>query len=237
MTLPSSERTVRWIWPVPWQMSQVAGEVPGCAARAVAGLAEHGRVDLEVAVRAEDDVLEVDLDAQQGVLAPLGRDFGPGAAALPPPKKVSKMSPKPPKPPPRRRRTWPGAEVVAPGAGGVAEHVVGVGDVLEPLGGIRARVHVGVQLAGEPSVGPLDLVGRCVALDAQHFVMVSHQGLFRRYAVVVGVWSGEPDGGQSLARGASRGTGRRRAPRRCCWSSPFASARARPAGDLAPAAL
>ena len=29
MTLPSNERTARWIWPVPRQMSQVMGEVPG----------------------------------------------------------------------------------------------------------------------------------------------------------------------------------------------------------------
>ena len=29
MTLPRSERTERWIDPVPWQMSQVTGDVPG----------------------------------------------------------------------------------------------------------------------------------------------------------------------------------------------------------------
>ena len=29
MTLPRMERMGRWIWPLPWQTSQVVGEVPG----------------------------------------------------------------------------------------------------------------------------------------------------------------------------------------------------------------
>ena len=41
---------------------------------------------------------------------------------------------------------------------GVGEHVVGLGDVLEALLRARVLVHVGVVLAGELSVGALDLV-------------------------------------------------------------------------------
>ena len=60
---------MRWIWPEPWQMSQVGDGGARARARAVADVAEHRRVDLDVAVRAEDDVVEVDLDAQERVLA------------------------------------------------------------------------------------------------------------------------------------------------------------------------
>ena len=57
----------------PGAVADVAGLRAGarCAARAVAGLAQHGRVDLDVALDAEDDVFEVDLEAQQGVLPTL----------------------------------------------------------------------------------------------------------------------------------------------------------------------
>ena len=114
-------------------MSQVTGRRAGRAARALAGLAQHGRVDLEVAVGAEDDLVEVDLDAQQGVLPALAARARARRAPLPPPpKNVSKMSPKPeaaaPPPPPKPALR---AEVVALALLGVAQHVVGVRDDLK----------------------------------------------------------------------------------------------------------
>jgi hypothetical protein len=60
---------------------------------------------------------------------------------------------------------------------GVGEDVVGVRDGLEPFGGLRARVHVGVQLTGELAVRLLDLFGGGVARDTQCFVMVSQKWL------------------------------------------------------------
>ena len=56
---------------------------------------------------------------------------------------------------------------------GIAEHVVGLGDLLEALLGLRvARVLVGVVLARELAVGLLDVVGRRLALDAEHLVVI-----------------------------------------------------------------
>ena len=54
----------------------------------------------------------------------------------------------------------------------VGEHLVGVRDLLEPLLRLRVRVDVRVQLAGEPAVGPLDLVRRRVAAHAEDGVVV-----------------------------------------------------------------
>ena len=74
---------MRWIWPVPWQMSQVTGHGAGLAARAVAGLAQHGGVDLEVALGAEDDLVEVDLHPDQSVLPALLAGAGARGAVSP----------------------------------------------------------------------------------------------------------------------------------------------------------
>ena len=59
--------------------------------------------------------------------------------------------PKPPAP----RAVGVGAEVVGLPLLGVGEHVVGLGDLLELLLGLRARVDVRVQLAGQLAVGLL----------------------------------------------------------------------------------
>ena len=56
---------------------------------------------------------------------------------------------------------------------GVAEDVVRLGDLLEALLGLLvAGVLVGVVLARELAVRLLDLVGRGLALDAEHLVVV-----------------------------------------------------------------
>ena len=62
----------------------------GRAARAVAGLAQDRGVDLDLALGAEDDLVEVDLDAQQRVLAALPARARSGRAALRPPRRTSR---------------------------------------------------------------------------------------------------------------------------------------------------
>jgi hypothetical protein len=66
--------------------------------------------------------------------------------------------------------------VVAATQLGIRQHVVGLGDVLEPLLGLGVLVDVGVVLARQPAVGPLD-VGRVgIAGDSEDLVEVlGHQ--------------------------------------------------------------
>ena len=120
----------------------------------------------------------------------VGHDLEVGAARRPrrprrppppnglPPKKASNMSPRPPNPPNGSARRPPfdalGAErVVATALLGVGQHLVGVGDLLEPGLGLGVAVPgVGVELAGEPAEGALDLVRRGGAGDAEQLVVV-----------------------------------------------------------------
>src|SRR5690606_28212429 len=55
---------------------------PRRAARALARRAQHRRVDLELVLRTEHDLVEVDLDAQQRILPPLGARPGARRACL-----------------------------------------------------------------------------------------------------------------------------------------------------------
>ena len=155
-------------------MSQVTGEVPG-------GQHEPWQVSHSIAVSTsmsrcvpKIDLVEVDLDADERVLAALAARPRAAASAAAAPKNVSKMSPNPPKSPAPPNPAWPPPRSYCWRCFGVAQHVVGVGDLLEALGCLGARVHVGVQLAGEPTVRLLDLVGGRVACDAEHLVMVGH---------------------------------------------------------------
>src|SRR6266540_2460176 len=60
----------------------------------------------------------------------------------------------------------------------VAEHAVGLGDLLEALLSVRvAGVEVRVVLARQLAVGALDLLGRGIAADAEHGVVVGHPAL------------------------------------------------------------
>src|SRR5690606_38546116 len=117
------------------------------AARALARFAQHSRVDLDLVLRAEDHLVEVDLDAQQRILTPLGagtrsrsataaeeavEDVADAAIAA--------------------AEAALAAHVVAFALLGVAQHVVGVRDVLDPLSGILGRVHIRVQLARQATV-------------------------------------------------------------------------------------
>ncbi len=58
---------------------------------------------------------------------------------------------------------------------GVAEHLVGLGDLLETLLGDRVtRVGVGVQLARLLAIRLLDLVGSCGSRDTEQLVVIGH---------------------------------------------------------------
>ena len=103
---------------------------------------------------------------------------GPRGAA-PPPKKASirSLNGKPGRAEPASARAAAlrvrvGAEVVHLALLRVREHLVGLGDFLEALLQLRIRIHVRVQLAGEPPVGLLDLVRARIAADAENPVVV-----------------------------------------------------------------
>ena len=106
----------------------------------------------------------------------------PGPAGGPPipapPKKASKRSPSPPPPkksPPASGIDTFGPEAVVAGATlGVAQHLVGLRDLLEPRFGLRVTAGaVWVQLAGPAAVSALDLLVVGAAADAEQGVVVS----------------------------------------------------------------
>ena len=120
---------------------------------------------------AEDDIRQIDLDAQQRVLAALATRLGPAARAAAAEE--------------RREDVLEAAEALASAEGAglrpevvllallrIGQHVVRVRHRLEALGGLRARIHIRVELAREAAVRLLDLIGGGVALDAEDFVMV-----------------------------------------------------------------
>ena len=118
--------------------------------------AGHRGVDGEVLLRAEDGVAEVDVEPDQGVLAARGAaSAGRARPRRPaPPKKASMMSlnEKPWPKPAGARAVGVGAVVVGLLLVRVGQHVVGLGELLELLLGLRARVDVGV-VAGGPTCG------------------------------------------------------------------------------------
>jgi hypothetical protein len=81
-------------------LAGVAGRRVGArgGAAAVAGRADDGRLERELAVGAEGRLGQVALDAQQRVGALAHAAAGRAAAPAAPPKKASMMSPRPPKP-------------------------------------------------------------------------------------------------------------------------------------------
>ena len=119
--------------------ADVAGDGSGAwlTAGALAGLAHDRGVDLDVTVGAEDDVLEVHLDAQQRVLAALLAGSRAAAAltaaaeeGLEDVAEACEAAVEP------AHTAAAAAVVVVLALTGVAQHVVGVGDVLEPLSGV-----------------------------------------------------------------------------------------------------
>src|SRR5690606_12327239 len=126
------------------------------AARALAGLAQHRGVHLDVALRAEDDLVEIDFDAKECVLAALGPGPWPLTAGGRAEEALEQVAEPEGRAAPAERVGC--AEVVLLPLVRVAEHVVRVGHELEPLGRFRARVHVGVELPRETPVRLLDVL-------------------------------------------------------------------------------
>ena len=150
-----------------------------------AGLAEDRGLDDDLAPRAERRFLEGQRDLQQRVGAGPDRLRRPRPPLIgpPPPKKASNTSPKPPNPP----NGLPAAAPPPPPAwlsgspprstmrrfSGSRQHLVGRGDVLEPVLRRRVGVDVRVQLAGQLAVRALELLRRRVLLDAEDSVVVA----------------------------------------------------------------
>ena len=147
-----------------------------------AGGADHGRVHGEFPGGTERALGEVQLDPDRRVTAALraaARAAARGAAAGRAEELVEQVVQGIE---PRAERAGPGARrargervhahVVHPALVGVGQHLVRLGDLLEPLLGLRVGVHVRVQLAGQPPVGPLDLVLGRVAADLEQRVVV-----------------------------------------------------------------
>src|SRR5204863_1730374 len=82
-----------------------------------------------------------------------------------------------------------GTEHVVPATTlGVAQGVVGEGDLLEPLLGRRIGIGVGMELTSQPPVGPLQLLVTGARLDTQKLVVVSGHR-----------WLSLPSGGRQAA--------------------------------------
>src|SRR5690606_14380692 len=106
---------------------------------------------------------EVDLDTKQSVLAaltPRPRPARPGGATEEGFEDVAE--------PAEVAESLLGSGIVLLSLLRVAEHVVRVRHELEPLCRVGAGVDIRVQLTGKPPIRTLDVIGRSVAVDAQH---------------------------------------------------------------------
>ncbi len=178
---PSSERRTWRTSPLPSHVGTPVGMRARRATAAGAALAFDGHAQVEGLARAHDDVFEGEIEERLGVVA--ARRAARAASRRPlPPKNASKRSFRPNAPASNglpaaertlRVRAFGTEHVVAATALGVAERLVRLVDLLEPLdrGGI-VGIHVGVVLARQPAERLLDLVVGRVAADAQDLVVV-----------------------------------------------------------------
>ena len=160
--------------------AHVAGAGRGARlhAGAAAGGAGHRGVDGEVLLRTEHGVAEVDVEPHQGVLAAGGARAraAPGGAGLAAEEGVHDVAER------EALAEAGGARAVGVGAVvvglllvRVGQHVVGLGELLELLLGLRARVDVGVVAPGGLAVGALDVLRGGVAGDPEVGVVVVHR--------------------------------------------------------------
>jgi hypothetical protein len=146
------------------------------------GGADDGRVHGEFPGGAERALGELQLDPDCGVAATLRsapRPAGRCAAARRAEELVEQVVQRVV---PLAERAGPGtrrargervdAHVVHPALLGIRQHLVRLGDLLEPLLRVRIGVHVRVQFPGQPPVGSLDLVLRRVPADLEQTVVV-----------------------------------------------------------------
>src|ERR1017187_9729223 len=130
-------------------------------ALAGAGRADHSGVDCQLLRGTERALRQVDVDPDTGVPAPPGPAPRPGD--------------------PRRERAGAGASGRGERVGShvihlplarVGELLIGLGDLLEPLLGLRVWIDIRMQLPGQPPVGLLDLVRTRVVSDAEDGVVI-----------------------------------------------------------------
>ena len=213
-TWPRKPRCTLCTSPRPEQVVQVAACVPGAVPAPGAGAAQDGGVDRELLGGAEHASRRA--RARSGSARRARPACGcAGRASAAPPKNASMMSPRPPKPlvpkppPPAAAGVERvAAEVDDPALLRVGQRLVGAGDLLEALLGLRVGVDVGVQVAGQPPVGALDLV--VARAPGQRPARRSSRLPSRSLSL-----SSRPAGG--------RRSGPRRAPRPCCLGSPCGS--------------
>jgi hypothetical protein len=150
---------------------------PWLAAVTLAGRASDGGLDGELLLRAEDRVVQVDLDPDEGVLAavrPRARAALGSRTSEEGVHDVAEREALPAEAGAPTRREGVDTEVVVAPFVRIGEHLVGPRHRLELFLGLGARVDIRVQLAGEPSVGTLDLLRRGGAFDAEVLVVVAH---------------------------------------------------------------
>ncbi len=154
----------------------------GRAAAALAGLAEHRGLDVEVALGPEDHLVEVELDPKQRVLPPLaaGPRAALRAAARGPEEGLEDVAEAAETAPSTTERPA-SAEVVLLTLLRIAQNVIGVRHELELVGRLLARVHIRMQLPRQPAVCALDLVGARIAIDTENFIMIGHLFLVRTF--------------------------------------------------------
>ena len=135
----------------------------GRGARALADLAEHGRVDDQLAGGAEGGLAQVELDADGRVAPSPGPRAGSARAAGRAEEGVHDVAEREARAeagrslPRARAAEGVAAQVVHLTLVGVGQHLVGLRDLLEPLLGRGVRIDVGMEFAGKPAVGLLDL--------------------------------------------------------------------------------
>ncbi len=147
------------------------------AALARAGRAHDRRVHHQLAGGAERALVEVQLDPDRGVAAaarPAARPAGgrPGAEERVHDVAEREAGPEPAGAGTAGRGERVRAQVVHLPLVRVGQHLVRLGDLLEPVLRLRVGVDVRVQLARQPPVGLLDLLRARVAADAEHGVVV-----------------------------------------------------------------
>ena len=175
--------------PRPWQTGHTAGAVPG-RAPVPRQVPQAACVATETGTCAPSTACSKDSETVVSRSRPRS---AAGLVRTPPPRPAARrvedpgqdvregaeVGPGAPPPPAAPPPNGPGAAedaaaaVVALALLGIAEDVVGLGDLLEALLGAGVLVRVRVVLARELAVGLLDLVLRGLAVDAQRLVVVT----------------------------------------------------------------
>jgi hypothetical protein len=175
---PNTLRAARRTSPLPPQVLQAAALVPFCAPVP----------SLDGALHAGGHLGQRHLDGDPDVLA--APRLGGGAPPSPAEERLEPAEPaevahedvqrlgqvhvvvlEPPAAPPEARLA---VAIVRGALLRIAEHLVRLGDLLEPVFGVVRRVPVGVQVHGLLAVGLLDLFFGCAAGDAQQGVEIAH---------------------------------------------------------------